>query len=182
MLLTIVSAIVSSLVKHVTNCVLDNFSTVKIQGAPSWYMKRVDGEICVYDYEKGDFSAIDRAKRKAKIKMIKKIDGLIDVVIYENAPRFNTQKEIALMKKFKKDDNLNLFVDKNMKFEKIEYYKDEKEVFVRGCIPAKEVLSYEERRLKEIRKKVLNVKVTTAFDELDGKSSEGPFKELDEMK
>ncbi len=168
MLLTIVSAIVSSLVKHVTNCVLDNFSTVKIQGAPSWYMKRVDGEICVYDYEKGNFSSIDRAKRKAKIKMIKKIDGLIDVVIYENAPKFNTQKEIALMKKFKKDDNLNLFVDKNMKFEKIEYYKNEKEVFVRGCIPVDTVLKYEKNRLKEIKEKVLSIKVKKAFEELEG--------------
>jgi len=168
MLLTIVSAIVSTLVKHVTNCVLDNFSSVKIEGAPSWYMKPVDGEVCVYTYDYGDYSSVDRAKTKARMKMIKKVNGLIDVVIYENAPKFNQSKEIELMNRFKKDDNINLFIDRALKYEKVEYYKDKHEAFVRACIPSQILIAYEKNRLENIRKQVVKYKSDEAFDELEG--------------
>jgi len=166
MLMTVVSALVESLVKYTAKNFFNNISGVKIEGAPSWYMQPVNGKSCVYVYDHGDYTSIDRAKRKAKIKMEKKINGLIDVVIYQNAPKFNFSKEIALMRKFKKDENLDLFVEKNLKYDKIQYYKDKKETFLRACIDSDELIGYEKKRLEEIRENVLHYKVDSAFDEL----------------
>ncbi len=167
MVMLIVGAMVETLVKHMTQSYLDKMDGVKIGGAPSWYMEPVKNKMCIYTHRKGGLSSIDIAKKNANYKMSKKINDVIEIVIYDTKGNIKDKKEKAVVEKFKKDENLGVFVKRNMNYSKIVYEEDIKTVFVRACIPAKTIISYQESRLMDINEAVLGAKSSSAFGSLD---------------
>lgn len=163
----IVAPMVETLVKHMTQKYLDEMDGVKIGGAPSWYMEPVKDEMCVFTHQKGGFSSIDIAKKNSKIKMTKKINDVIEVVIYENKSNIKDKKEKMLLDGFKVDENLGVFVKQNLNYSKVTYEDEVKMAFVRACIPAKTIKFYQENRLMDINEAVLGAKSSSAFDSLD---------------
>ena len=167
MVMLIVGAVVETLVKHMTQKYLDNMDGVKIGGAPSWYMEPVKNKMCIYTHRKGGLSSIDIAKKNANYKMSKKINDVIEVVIYDTKGNIKDKKEQAVIDKFKKDKNLGVFVKRNTNFSKVVYEDEIKTAFVRACIPAKTIIGYQEDRLMAINEAVLGAKSSSAFGSLD---------------
>jgi hypothetical protein len=163
----IVGAMVETLVKHMTQNYLDNMDGVHINGAPSWYMTPTKDKMCVFTHSKGDYSAIDVAKNNAKFTMIKKIDGVIDIVVYDNIKNIKDPKEKIIVDRFKRDDNIKIFVNKNLKYSKTVYEDEVQTAFVRSCIDNKIFLKYQNERLLDINEKVLGAKSSNSFNDLD---------------
>lgn len=167
MLAVITSALVETLVKHMFQKELDARDRIEIGGAPSWYMMPVEDQMCVFSHKGGGMDSIEIAKENSKIKMKKKIDGLIEVVIYDNLNNIQNQKEKAVVKAWKRDSKLPVFINKNMNFSRVSYEDEIETTFVRACIPNEVMLNYQKDRLTKIKKEVLKVKVNSAFDDMD---------------
>ncbi len=186
MLLLITSALVETLTKHMFSNYLDSLDKVDIGGAPSWYMQPVDDDMCVFAHKSGDIDTIDFVKNKARLKLIKKIDDTIDIVIYENVKNITNQKEKEIVDKWKMDTNLPIFVNKNLDYSRVSYEDEIKATFVRACIPKKIFIDYQSNRLKTIKKEVLKFKSNNAVDEMENelagkevkKDPNDPFSEL----
>lgn len=167
MVLLITSALVETLTKHMFQNYLNARDKIEIGGAPSWYMKEVEDEMCVFTHKSGGIDNIDIAKNNANLKMIKKIDGTIDVVIYENVKDITNKKEKAVVDLWKKDDYLHTFVDKNLRYSRVTFEDEIDTVFVRACIPNDTIIDYQKNRLIKIKKEVTKFKANTAYDDLD---------------
>ena len=167
MLSVIISALVSSLSEHMFTKILNNMDKVEIGGAPSWYMHPVSDEMCVFTHKSGGYDSIDISKNNANIKMIKNIDGLIEIAIYDSTKHIKSDKEKQLIKRWSNDEQLNIFVNKNLYFSKITFEDEINTSFVRACIPNKTILSYQKVRLQNIKKSLLTYKTNNAIDELD---------------
>lgn len=181
MVILIVGAMVETLAKHMTQKYLDNMDGVKIGGAPSWYMEPVKDQMCVFTHRQGSFSSIDVAKEKANFKMVKRINGLIDVIVYENVAEVKDIKSKQVVDKFKKDPNLPTFVKQNINYSKVVYEEEIKSAFVRACIPATTIVDYQKGRLMDINEAVLNAKSGSAFDSLDDEFGDGKSNKKDKF-
>ena len=187
MILLITSALVETLTKHMFSNYLDARDKVEIGGAPSWYMMPVDDEMCVFAHKSGDMDTIDIVKNYARLKMIKKIDDTIDIVIYENLKNVQNKKEKEVINKWKIDSNLPVFVNQNLNYSRVSYEDEINATFARACIPNEIFINYQTERLKTIKKEVLKFKSNSALDEMDAeltgsstphKDPNDPFAEL----
>ena len=182
----ITGALVETLTKYMFSKYLDSLDKVDIGGAPSWYMKPVDDEMCVFTHKTGNMDTIDFVKEKARLKMIKKVNNTIDIVIYENIKNITNEKEKKVIDKWKIDSNLPIFINKNLHYTRLSYEDEINAVFARGCIPKKVFIAYQTDRLKTIKKEVLKYKANSAIEEMEndlsGKKSKkdlnDPFNEL----
>ncbi len=167
MLLLITNALVETLVKHMFSNYLKAQDKIEIEGAPSWYMSPVENEMCVFAHKSGGVVYIDITKENATYKMIKKINGTIDVVIYENRQNITNKKEKAIVEFWKKDSNLPVFIDKNIRYSRVSFEKEINATFVRACIPNNIIIDYQKSRLATIKKEVTKFKANNAYDDLD---------------
>jgi len=149
-------------------------------------MQPIDDDMCVFSHKSGELDTIDFVKNKSRLKMIKKIDDTIDIVIYENIKNITNQKEKEIVNKWKIDSNLPVFVNKNLDYSRISYEDEIKATFVRACIPKKTFIDYQSKRLEIIKKEVLKFKSKSAINEMENellgkkveKDSNDPFSEL----
>jgi hypothetical protein len=175
MVTVIVSALVETLTKHMFKNYLDARDQIEIGNAPSWYMKPVDDQMCVFTHKSGGLDAIDIVKDKARLKMIKKIDKTIEIVIYDNTKNITNQKEREIVENFKHDKYLPTFVDKNLSYSRISYEDEIDTTFVQACIPKTTIIQYQTQRLKDIKKNVSKTKANNAFDELENAQQGKPL-------
>jgi len=167
MVTMIACAILETLVKHITQKAIDKYESVDIDGAPSWYMRPVDDQMCVFTHAMGDTDSIEIAKNGAKYKMVKKINNLIEITIYDTKGLIKTNKDKKIVEKFKIDPNLNFFVTKNLNYSKIKYDRTKKESFVKACIMNKIIEKYQKNRLDKISKEIIKTRANDAFNELE---------------
>jgi len=185
MLESIALGLLKTLASYMLKYYLNSTVGVKIDGAPSWFHKQDKGRICVFTYSQGSMASIDIAKNNAKGKMSKKINELIEIVIYDKYRDLRDPKEIELVNAFKKDELLPVFVNRSLKFRKIEYKKRNATAFVKACIDNEVIQEYQKERMKKIVYQVSHKRASNAFDELDKdtgngkKNSKDPFKELE---
>ena len=167
MLLLITSALVETLTKHMFKNYLDAQDKIEIGGAPSWYMMPVEDKMCVFTHKSGGIDMIDITKSNAKLKMVKKINGTIDIVIYENMKNIQNEKEKEVVNKWKQDSNLPVFVNQNLDFSRVVFEDEIDTTFVRACISNQTIITYQSDRLKTIKKEVLKFKSKSALDDMD---------------
>lgn len=187
MLLVITTALVETLTKYMFSKYLDSLDQVDIGGAPSWYMKPIDNEMCIFTHKLGNMDTIDIVKEKARLKMIKKIDDTVAIVIYDNIKNISNPKEKAVIGKWKVDSNLPIFVNKHIRYSRISYEDEINATFARACISKKVFIDYQSTRLQTISKEVLKVKTNNAVEEMENdllgikpkKDPQNPFSELE---
>lgn len=138
-----------------------------IDGAPSWFYKTDKARLCIYSFEDGGLESVEKAKRKAGIMMINKIDDIIEIVLYDNFRNIEDSKEKLFIRQLEKDEFLPLFVKKNIIFHKIKYEEDVKRSYVKACIENNELIQYQTERTQKIMKKLTHFRADTGFDELD---------------
>ncbi|MBD3840746.1 MAG: hypothetical protein IE909_02465 [Campylobacterales bacterium] len=185
MVIVITTALVETLAKHMFNKYLEESDKIQIGGAPSWYMKPIDDRMCVFTHQKGGLDSIEIAKNDSKIKMEKKINGVIEIVIYDNLKHVKDTQEKAVVDLFRIDSQLPVFVNKNIDFSRVSYEDDVDTTFVRACIDKNVIVEYQKERLTKIQEEVVKHKANKAYNELEGESSEDiqrdskdPFSEL----
>jgi hypothetical protein len=164
-------ALVKTLATYLFNGYLKNhYGSIDIEGGPFWYGREPSNEICVSTYRNGGLEELELTKNNAKIKLTKKINNIIGIVIYQN-PHFKHLKadEEKFLDRIKSDKKLPLFVDANLEYKNIKVDKDKRMVFVRSCVKKDSFIKYEKERIEEIRKKLTYYKADKAFDELKGK-------------
>ncbi len=167
MLMVITSALVETLVKHMFNKYLDERSKIEIGGAPSWYMQPIDDRVCTFAHKKAGIDMIDSVKSNAKYKMQRSINDTIEIAIYENMKNVTNKKEKDVVDKFKNDNYLPMFINKNINYSKVVYEDEIDTIFVRSCIPKNVIIEYQTQRLKDIKKEVSKVKASSAYSDLD---------------
>jgi len=158
---------------------LDTFKYNEINGAPSWYGASGNANALVgYGYSEGGMDTIQIAQNNCKIDIKNKLNKGIEVIIYDNFKHVKNLKEKEFLKRFKNDHNLDTFITKNLKFEKVEHLlPQEKTLFqdartreetFAGCLMEKKIIiDYQKERLTNIRKELVHFKADNAFDELD---------------
>ena len=164
-----------------------HYGSLNIEGAPSWYGEEPSEAICVSTYNNGGLEKLILTKNQSKIKLNKRINHIIEVVVYQNFKNLTPDEE-QFLKSIEKDKKLPLFVDANMKFQNIKVDEDKHMVFVRSCLDKEAFIKYEKSRLKELQKDVVFYKSDKAFDTLEGKPHpesgrvDKAFDELNEIK
>jgi hypothetical protein len=161
-------ALVKTLASYLFNGYLKtHYGSVDIEGGPFWYGREGSDEICVSTYRNGGIEKLEITKNDAKIKLRKKINNIIEIVIYQNFKNLKSDEE-KFLDRIEKDKKLPLFVDANIKYKNIKVDEDKNMVFVRSCIKKNSFIEYEKKRIKEIQKKLTYYKADKAFDELKG--------------
>lgn len=172
MVTVIAVALVETLTKHMFGKFLNEMDKVEIGGAPSWYMVESEDELCTFAHKKGGYDSIDIAKEHAKYKMVKKIDGIVEIVIHDNMQDVKGVKEKTIVERWRKDANLPVFVNKHLDYSMVAYEDEVDTTFVRSCIPREVITNYQKDRLFEIESLVLDQKSKNAMDELDSSFDE----------
>jgi hypothetical protein len=174
----IIFKLVTTLTGYLFQGYLDSFLSINIEGAPGWYGKnQSSANVYAYGYAKGGMESIEIARDNCHIAMVKKLNGLVEVVVYDNFKDVKDVKEKALLNEFKKDPEINIFVQKNMKYEKVEHFEEEKgglftkahpaQTFAGGMIPKQLIITYQKDRLEKIKYSLTHFRATNAEDELD---------------
>ena len=142
--------------------------SVEIQGAPYWYEKKVDDKkISVSTYVDGEFESIDLSKVKLAKKMTSNIQKAYKQSIKKEFNKLHTQKEKVFVTKLLDDENLSDFVSEKMVVQNIKYVKDVQRTFIRGYIDVELLKQYEEKRVLQIKKKVLDHQFDDMMEELN---------------
>jgi len=171
MVLAIATALVKTLSSFLFSSYLKaHYGSVEIEGAPSWYRTEPNEAICVSTYRNGGIEELEFTKEDSKIKLRKKVNHILELVIYRNFKNLTLDEE-KFLNEISKDKKLPLFVDANTKFQNIKVDEDERKVFVRSCLDKKALIEYEKKRVKEIAKNLSYYKADKGFDELEGKET-----------
>lgn len=168
MLEAIITAVVKSLASYLVKYYLESSAGVKIEGAPGWFYKQSENQICVFTYAAGGLAAVDKAKLSAKEKMAASINEIITVMLYDKFRNISDPKEQKLIQHFGKDDNLPIFVAGTIKYKNIEYKKKQDTAYVKACIENQEILDYQKERLVKLKKALTEKRADDAFGELEG--------------
>ena len=168
-----ISLIATAMLKTLTSYLFGSYlkahyGSVEIDGAPSWYGQEPSEAICVSTYNKGGLEKLEITKKESKIKLRKKVNHILEIVIYKNFKNLTPDEE-AFLNSIYKDKKLPLFVDANTKFQNIKVDEDKHMVFVRSCLDKQALINYEKNRVKELKKDVTYYKEDKAFNELDNK-------------
>ncbi len=167
----ILEAIAITFVKFFTNMLLkaafSNMDGIKIDGAPSWFYKSDKAKLCVYSFEKGGLEAVEKAKKKAGIMMLEKINGIVEIVIYDNYRNITDPDEKAFINKIKEDEYLPVFVKKNLTYPRVEYKEKINTAFIKACIPNETIIEYQAERSQKIAKNLSLFRAEKGFEELE---------------
>ena len=161
------SALVNTLVDYMFNQAMNKMDSVHIDNAPSWYMQKVNDDMCSFASSRGGIGYIENTKKEAAYQMHQDINGVINITVYDTIKTISSEQERKLVDEWKNDPNLDTFIQKNIDFNKIKYEDEIDTTFVRACIPKKTIINYQKERLEVIQKSLLNHKADSAIDELD---------------
>jgi hypothetical protein len=160
-------ALVKSLVTYLFNVYVLAASTVKIDGAPGWYMQNDSANVCVYEYQHGGLESVDAAKSKAYPDMEKQLTYIIEAVIYDNYSTLKDPSEKRFVMLFKSDADAPVFVRKTLVFPAVEYNKKIRTAFVKACIDKNQIVEYQKGRLETIKYQLTHKRAGDAFDEME---------------
>lgn len=178
MLEAIILKLVTTLTGYLFSATLDSFKSIEVEGAPGWYGKNLTHEnLYAYGYAQGGIESIEIARENCKIVMIKRLNEINEIVAHDNFKTIQDPKEKVLLGAFKDDPDIRIFVNKNMKYEKVEHFEKQNEnlltkarpaeTFAGGMIPKKVVIEYQKERLEKIKSTLTHFRADSNFDELD---------------
>ena len=174
MLESLAFALVKTFISFMFDQHLEHAQSVKIEGAPGWYYQQTSGHICDSGSAYGDLDAVEQSKTNARKQMVTRLDKALEIVVYENF-RDNTEPtERALIERFKRDENLPIFVESSVKYENIEYKEKQSTAYSRICIAKETLQAYEEERVGKLKKAVTLHHRDRAFDTLDNEMGTQP--------
>ena len=185
------TAIAVAAVKAITGYLVTSYmkmssGSIDIEGAPFWYGRELDSEICVSDARRGGVLELDREKKAVKVKLQKRLSSILDSAIHTNS-RFSNLKpdEENFLDSIIHDKKLGWFVAQNGVYKNIKVDEDRDMIFIRMCVSKDDFINFEKRRVKTLQKEMTLYRSDKAFDELEGKENNftdrenKSFRELD---
>jgi len=162
---------------------LVSIDKIQVAGAPSWYYEESSNDyIYVFSYKDGGIETIEPLKAELSLLMEKRIQGIIDVVIYQNFRDVKDPREKELVRLFGKDPDLHLFVKSNIKFERIVQQDMRKKglifkgrperTFGSAVISKKALLDYQEERITTLREQIVKEQSSKIFEKLGSELGE----------
>ncbi len=178
MLEAIAIKLVTALTGLLFNMGVQSIDKIQIDNAPSWFYEESNSKyIYVFAFKNGGIETIEPLKSDLQSKMEKKIQNIIETIIYEKFRNINDPLEKKLVNQFKKDANLPLFVKRHIKIERIKQQKGvEKGLFRKqkdeitfgsAVLSKKELIDYQKERISLLREKIEVKKSKKAFNKLD---------------
>lgn len=174
MLESLAFALVKTLISFMFEQHLEHAQSVRIESAPKWYYQQTVDHICDSGYAYGRLEAVENAKADARKLMVLRINTAMESATYENFRNRTDPTERALIDRFKKDDNLPVFVEGSVVYENVEYQDKSSTAYVRVCIPKEKLIAYQEERVGKLKKAVTQHRRDRAFDALDGELKDLP--------
>ncbi|MCB9493862.1 MAG: hypothetical protein H6681_00275 [Desulfobacteraceae bacterium] len=162
---------------------LVSIDKIQVAGAPSWYYEESNNDyLYVFSYKDGGIETIEPLKMDLEIMMEKRIEDIIEIVIYQNFRDVKDPKEKELVRQFGKDPNLSLFVKSNIKYERIvQQDMREKGLIFKGrpertfgsaVLSKKALLDYQEERITILREQIVREQSSKMFDKLGSELGE----------
>ncbi len=178
MLEAIVFKLITTLTGYLFSATIDSFKSIEVEGAPSWYGKNLDhANLYAYGYARGDIESIEIARENCKIVMIKRLNDLTEIIVYDNFRNIKDPQEKALIEEFKKDPDVKTFVNKTMLFEKVEHFEMQEkglmsnarpaQTFAGGMIPKKSIIAYQKERLDKIKYSITHLRADKGMEALE---------------
>ena len=99
--------------------------------------------------------------------MFNKINGIVEIVIYDNYGNITDPDEKAFINKVKEDEYLNVFIKKNLTYPRVEYKEKIYTAFVKACIPNETIIKYQSERSQKIAKNLSLFRSKKGFEELE---------------
>lgn len=174
MLESLAFALVKTFISFMFTQHLEHAQSVRIEGAPGWYYQQTVNHICDSGSARGGHESVEAAKADARKQMTIRLDRALEIVVYENFRGRADPIERALVERFKRDENLPVFVESAVIYENIEYRTKQSTAYARVCIPKERLQSYQEERVGKLKKAVTLHHRDRAFDELDGEMATMP--------
>lgn len=172
MLESIGISLISTMISFLFETQVLRTSTVEIDGAPYWYAKQNDPKkIYISTYIDGDISKVDKAKGEVVQKITLIIEEAYKITMKKELVYDRSKKELEFLKRMEHDTNLKNFVKQNTVYQNIKYDEDIKRVFVRGYLPVDVLKKYQEERIAEIKKQLLDYQFDDMMDKLDKEAS-----------
>jgi hypothetical protein len=174
MLESLAFALVKTFITFMFTQHLEHAQSVRIEGAPSWYYQQTVGHICDSGSAAGGLGSVELSKADARKSMVQRLEKALEIVVYENFNSRSDAAERALIERFKRDENLPVFVESAVIYENIEYRKKPQTAFARVCIPKEKLQAYQETRVAKLQKAVTHHHRDRGFDELEQSLSNLP--------
>ncbi|MCW7752987.1 DUF4374 domain-containing protein [Desulfobotulus sp. H1] len=151
---------------------------IQIDGAPSWYYEEKNPQyLYVFAYRDGGLETLDPLRSDLTGEMEKRIQEIVDVVIYQNFRDVKDPVEQELIRQFSKDDNLSLFVRNHLRMDRIIQEEARDAGFMRQARPArafgsailakKALLDYQTERVNRLQKRISQERARKGFEALD---------------
>lgn len=167
MLESLAFALVKTFITFMFNQHLEHAESVHIEGAPSWYYQQTRGHICDSGSAHGDLDAVEQSKANARKQMVTRLNKALEIVVYENFRDKSDPTERALVERFKRDENLPVFVESAVIYENLKYEEKQSTAYARVCIAKDTLQTYQLERVGKLKKAVTLHHRDRAIDMLD---------------
>lgn len=152
---------------------------IRIEGAPSWYYEEKDPQyIYVFSYMEGGVETLEPLKANLALAMEKRIQEIIDIVIYYEA--FQDIKDPAekeLIRQFRRDEDLGLFVRRNLHIPLLTQQEAQEAGLIRkgrparsfgaATLPKQALLDYQKDRVSRLKNSISQERARKGFKDLD---------------
>lgn len=172
MLESIGISLISTMISFLFETQVLRTSTVEIDGAPYWYAKQNDPKrIYISTFIDGDISKLETAKGTVVKKITLVIEEAYQVTMKKELTLHRSKKELEFLKRVQNDSNLKSFVKHNTVFQNIKYDEDLNRIFIRGYLSIDKLKNYQEGRLTDIKKRLMDFQFDDMMDELEKEAS-----------
>ncbi|MBI5329763.1 MAG: hypothetical protein HZB71_04025 [Betaproteobacteria bacterium] len=167
MLESLAFALVKTLISFMFQQHLEESQAVRMEGAPAWYYRQAENQLCESAFAQGGLEAVEASKSNARAQLVTRINRAMDVVIYDNFRNRRDPAERDLIDRFRLDADLPVFVDGSAVDENLEYREQQRTAYARACLPKEKLVSYQTERVGKLRKSVTLHRRDRGFEEMD---------------
>lgn len=181
MLESIAIKLITVLAGYAFEATLNANESVKIEGAPSWYMNPSDdgkNMIWVYAMLYGGPETIDPIKQQLQKQMVQEIDQAFEVIIYDQFRDLTDPTERAFLEAARNDPDLPVFVRKHLVYHKLEHYEATSKSLLQRAerpatsfggakLPRAALIEYQRARLTALARDITLHRADQGFDALN---------------
>ena len=152
---------------------------IRIEGAPAWYYEEKSPQyIYVFSYMEGGLETVEPLKANLALDIEKRFEDIFDFVIYyEQFLDIKDPAEKELIRQFRRDEDLGLFVRRHMRIANITQQDAQEGGLVRKARPARSfgsatlskqaLLDYQKERVARLQQRISQERAKKGFDALD---------------
>lgn len=172
MLETIGMSLIGTMISFLFDTQMLRTSTVDIQGAPYWYEQQNDKtKLYTSAYIDGGIDKLGNAKEKVVIVLKSRIEKAYDTTTTSEFMLGRDKKELDFIQAMKKDSGLKNFIQQKVVYQNIKYNEELNRIFIRGYVSIDALKKYQENRIIDIKKRLLDHQFDGMMEGIDKEAS-----------